>query len=71
MRDLKRFMTILLGVVGISVLATSCGKEKTCNCDLEDSPGVDIQITIKKGKCEDVKGEFEYLGYTYDIDSCS
>lgn len=71
MRNFKRFAAIILGVAGISAFTSSCGKEKTCKCDLEDSPGVDIEITIKKGKCEDVKGEFEYLGYTYDIDSCS
>jgi len=71
MRDLKRFMTIILGVVGISTLTSSCGKEKTCRCKLEDSPGVTVEIVIKKGKCEDVKGEFSYLSYSYDIEKCS
>ena len=71
MRNFKRFATIILGVAGISALSSSCGKEKTCRCDLEDNPGVDIEITIKKGKCEDVKGDVDLYGYSYDIEKCS
>lgn len=71
MRNFKRFATIILGVAGISALTSSCGKEKTCRCDLEDNSDVNIEITIKKGKCEDVKGEFSVSGYNYDIEKCS
>jgi hypothetical protein len=69
MKNFKKFTAIILGIIGITTFS-SCGKDVTCKCSLEDTAGVDVYIDIQKGKCEDISGKFEYDGYSYDIRDC-
>ncbi len=62
MKNLKSFFTILLAIIGLT-FASSCSKELTCECDLENDPDAKVTIDIKGGKCEDLNGEITIAGY--------
>jgi len=69
MKNIRKFTAIILGLLGISSLS-SCNKDTTCECSVEDSPEVTVYIDITGGKCKDLEGKFSYDSYSYDIYNC-
>lgn len=74
MKNFKSLVSIILAIFGLASFS-SCNKNITCECDVENSPDVKVYIDINGGKCEDVDGNFEYEYYgmiyaDYDIEDC-
>jgi len=69
MKNFKNFIAILLAIFGLA-FASSCSKDATCECDVANDPDVKINIDIKKGKCEDLKGQVTYDGLSVNIEDC-
>ncbi|NQY68851.1 MAG: hypothetical protein HRT72_14145 [Flavobacteriales bacterium] len=52
MKNLRKLGGILLGLIGISALFTSCAKERQCNCTY--GSGVYRYTIITKQKCDEL-----------------
>lgn len=59
----------IMAVAGISFGATSCKKERTCECTFTNGSGVAYSGTLNKGKLNDQKQQCERL--TNAAQTCS
>jgi hypothetical protein len=69
MKNIRKFTAIILGLMGISSL-TSCNKDATCECSVEDTPEITVYVDITGGKCKDLEGKVSYGSSSYDLINC-
>ncbi|MBN1187890.1 MAG: hypothetical protein JXB49_36790 [Bacteroidales bacterium] len=63
-KHFRKISRVLFGLFGVSLLLfSSCAKEKDCKC----GDDLDLLVTIKQGKCEDVELSMEYGSYSMSI----
>ncbi len=68
-KNILRLASIMLGLVSISFMSSSCNKEKECTCTYTyNGASMEMMKVTTSDKCEDL--EFSYDDETYENIKC-